>query len=150
MRAAVVIRRGWRTGSKSRLGTRVTGLLLVTVTVAFLWSGLFLERDSDGQIVNLPTVLHFSCGFKQFTGFPCPGCGLTRAMIDLLHGNFARSFQTNPAGLPVIIFFISSGWLGISIARGVGPSALAVRLHLFLVVGMFGVLLLGWWRRVIT
>lgn len=37
------------------------------------------------------------CPSLLITGFPCPGCGMTRAVIFLLKGQFARSWALNPA-----------------------------------------------------
>lgn len=36
------------------------------------------------------------CAFKQYTGRPCPGCGLTRAYCAISHGRFADAFAFNP------------------------------------------------------
>ncbi|MCI9296033.1 MAG: DUF2752 domain-containing protein [Lachnospiraceae bacterium] len=37
------------------------------------------------------------CPSILITGFPCPGCGMTRAVIYLLKGQFLRSWALNPA-----------------------------------------------------
>jgi hypothetical protein len=42
------------------------------------------------------------CPFKVLTGLPCPGCGLTRATVALLHGDFATSFHFHPLALPMV------------------------------------------------
>jgi hypothetical protein len=50
------------------------------------------------------------CPLHHYTGLWCPGCGTTRAMHQLLHGNVAAAFRYNPLAislLPVI------GYLGI-------------------------------------
>lgn len=36
------------------------------------------------------------CVVKVHTGFPCPGCGMTRAIIALFHGDFAAAFKWHP------------------------------------------------------
>ncbi len=49
----------------------------------------------------LQTGLHlaglpgWACPFKQVFGIPCPGCGLTTATGQLLHGQFAESLETH-------------------------------------------------------
>ena len=43
--------------------------------------------------------LHGLCPVVYFTGVPCPGCGLTRAVLFFATGQFARSFAINPAGI---------------------------------------------------
>jgi hypothetical protein len=35
------------------------------------------------------------CMFHAVTGLNCPGCGATRALYALLHGNFALAFKDN-------------------------------------------------------
>lgn len=37
------------------------------------------------------------CPSVIVTGFPCPGCGMTRAVLYLLKGQFLRSWALNPA-----------------------------------------------------
>ena len=35
------------------------------------------------------------CQFHRLTGLNCPGCGMTRALYALLHGNFSAALQDN-------------------------------------------------------
>jgi len=37
-------------------------------------------------------VLPVSCVFKEIFGFKCPGCGMTRALLAVLCGNFKLAF----------------------------------------------------------
>ncbi|HNF72486.1 MAG TPA: DUF2752 domain-containing protein [Chitinophagaceae bacterium] len=43
------------------------------------------------------------CVFKWITGYECPGCGSTRALYELLHGNILRSFQYNALFMSALI-----------------------------------------------
>jgi hypothetical protein len=36
------------------------------------------------------------CTFKQITGRPCPGCGMTRAFCSISHARFSEAFHFNP------------------------------------------------------
>lgn len=36
------------------------------------------------------------CAFLEVTGKPCPGCGLTRGMTALCHGDVVRSMKLHP------------------------------------------------------
>lgn len=46
---------------------------------------------------------HFmTCPYKALSGVDCPGCGMQRAFIELLKGNFVESIQLYPALLPTI------------------------------------------------
>lgn len=38
------------------------------------------------------------CLFKRATGFACPSCGSTRALLSILNGDFTEAFFLNPLG----------------------------------------------------
>ncbi len=42
-----------------------------------------------------------SCPIRAALGFPCPACGITRALSALLRLDFAASFSYHPAALPI-------------------------------------------------
>ncbi len=53
-------------------------------------------------------VLHYSgigCPVLFITGFPCPGCGMTRAFIALLDFDIITSIHYHPLCIIVIIMF---------------------------------------------
>lgn len=54
----------------------------------------------------------YLCPFAALTGWPCPGCGLTRASLALLQGQFERALQLHPL-VPVLLPL-----LGLVVARG--------------------------------
>ncbi len=37
-----------------------------------------------------------TCPIKQWTGISCPGCGMTRAWLSVLHGDFFAAFSYHP------------------------------------------------------
>jgi len=43
------------------------------------------------------TGFAFRCIFHEITGLLCPGCGVTRMCLSLIHGDFAGAFAANPA-----------------------------------------------------
>jgi Protein of unknown function (DUF2752) len=52
-----------------------------------------------------------SCPFRALTGFTCPGCGTTRALHQLLYGNFLAAFEFNPLlliVLPLVAYLLFS------------------------------------------
>ena len=49
-------------------------------------------------------MFHAFCPMVLFTGLPCAGCGMTRAIFFLLTGQFERSWRLNPMALPVLLF----------------------------------------------
>ena len=44
------------------------------------------------------------CPFKMLTGFPCPGCGITKSMVSFYEGNLYKSFYYHLFG-PFVLFF---------------------------------------------
>jgi len=47
-------------------------------------------------------VLPFStCVSQRVLGLPCPGCGMTRALIALLHGDLGGSLRFHPLAVPL-------------------------------------------------
>ncbi len=69
------------------------------------------------------TAWYPRCLFHMMTGLDCPGCGGTRALHQLLHGNVAEAFLLNPLLflylLPVAVFAAPG------IIRGHSPAFLA-------------------------
>ena len=67
-------------------------LLVVVVTGIILYTSFNPETSA----------LFPSCPFHKLTGYQCPGCGMQRALHEILHGNFKTAFLYNP--LPFILF----------------------------------------------
>jgi len=45
------------------------------------------------------------CLFRAITGLPCPGCGITRGVIEIARGNFRKAWHQNPGAFAVVLFF---------------------------------------------
>ena len=56
-------------------------------------TGLLVAR-----FVPVARLPFWHCVFREHTGWPCPGCGLTRAADGLVHGRFGAAFEANPLG----------------------------------------------------
>ena len=57
-----------------------------------------------------------ACIIKSVTGYPCPSCGTTRAVLLLLKGKFIDSILLNPFGIPVaVIMTVFPFWILIDI-----------------------------------
>ena len=50
-----------------------------------------------------------TCVFHDLTGLYCPGCGSTRALYQLLHGNILTALHDNVMAVFAIPFFIYAG-----------------------------------------
>lgn len=60
--------------------------------------------------VVIRKIFHAFCPFLIMSGFPCAGCGMTRAIYYICTGNFQRGMNLNPAAPLWIIFFIWFFW----------------------------------------
>ena len=55
------------------------------------------------------TGLAVPCLFHRITGFQCPGCGITRMCLALLHLDFASAYRANPFVLvtsPILLWLL--------------------------------------------
>lgn len=50
------------------------------------------------RFVPVARLPFWGCAFREMTGWPCPGCGLTRAADRVSHFNFAGAWDANPLG----------------------------------------------------
>ncbi len=65
--------------------------IIISALGAFLAAGAVILYRFN------PATVHFypSCVFHALTGLQCPGCGTTRALHHLLHGDVAGAFRLN-------------------------------------------------------
>ena len=70
---------------------------LVGLSAVFLASMLFKPAAGDYFTV---------CGFKNFTGLPCPGCGLTHSFCALGGGAVYDAFAFNLLGPPLFLVLV--------------------------------------------
>jgi hypothetical protein len=90
------------------------------------------------------------CPFAFFTGWPCPGCGLTRAGISLLQGDVIGAVRLSPLS-PVVVPFVGfvllrSMWLYVRGHGALPPKWIdraALGLWAALIV-VWGLRFLGW------
>src|ERR1700716_3309549 len=68
------------------------------------------------------------CPFRLLTGLPCPGCGLTRSLVSLLHGDLSAAVLSHPPGpiaasilLALVIIEVRRAW-GAAHSGVIGPA----------------------------
>jgi hypothetical protein len=64
--------------------------------------------------ISLNIDITFPCLFTKIFNFHCPGCGLTRAFIEILKFNFIEAWRFNPMIyliLPASLFFITKDFI---------------------------------------
>ena len=75
----------------------VAGLAAVVV----MW--LVYAYDPEAAGTHFP-----SCPFHALTGLNCPGCGATRALYHLLHGDVSGAFRFNQIFFLMVPFFAAA------------------------------------------
>ena len=65
------------------------------------------------------------CGFYDFTGYPCPACGMTTGFAHLVRGHVAEAWAANPFGVMFFVFtlgFIVFAATGLVRGWAIGPT----------------------------
>jgi uncharacterized protein DUF2752 len=97
-----------------RPSKRVAALVLGGLALVFLMSFLYEPAPvgPDRQYFTL-------CAFKNFTGLPCPGCGLTHSFCAIGKADLGQALSFNLLGPPLFLFaalmwlrsaFVVAGW----------------------------------------
>ena len=95
-----------RTALPSSPPSRTMPLALAATGVLTVVAGVWVLRVFDP---NLAGGFFPACLFLAFTGLYCPGCGITRALHALIHGDLGQMMAMNPllplllVGLPVLV-----------------------------------------------
>jgi hypothetical protein len=113
------------------------------LTILLLWltmatAAVFLYFFEPGKSALFPT-----CPFRALTGFTCPGCGTSRALHQLLHGNLAEAFQLNPLlllSLPFLLYALVRYTGNAMLGRPVRHNTLAPKY----IYALFGIVLFFW------
>lgn len=99
----------------------------------------------DGTIDFLGYDLRL-CLFAAVTGTACPGCGLTRAVLALVAGNFTDSWRYHPLAIPLLGQAAALGWVWLRRARVQGTAG-PDRVHGATVTALGLILLIVWLLR---
>lgn len=64
------------------------------------------------RFIPVARLPFWGCPIRQTTGWPCPGCGLTRVADRLSHGNVLGAWQANPLGTVAAVgFALAAVWM---------------------------------------
>lgn len=91
------------------------------------------------------------CMFQIITHRPCPGCGMTRAMLLLSRGDVPGSFRMHPLGIALAALYLGTVWgTVVAIARGGDPVARflerrGVKLTLAMLIAFLGLWIVRAW-----
>jgi hypothetical protein len=92
-----------------KIGTDNCLRILVIIVLAVVSScGVFLYLLEIDFMNYLPTVS--LCPFHAVTGIPCPGCGMTRAMISLGQLKLEEAIKYNLFSTPLLILMVLYVW----------------------------------------
>jgi hypothetical protein len=120
--------------AESARGTRRIPPAALWIATPLVAAGLAVLYVAD------PTTSAFypPCPIRAMTGFLCPGCGTTRALHALLHGESAAAFRFNP-----MLFVIAAALTPalVSVLRGRTPRYLAQPWFAWCAA----IAIVGWW-----
>ena len=73
----------------------------VSLIFILILAAMFLRFTADFWTGILP-----ECYFLRTTGYYCPGCGGTRAVISILNGRFIKAFMYNPGVVSLALIIV--------------------------------------------
>ncbi|WP_242112895.1 DUF2752 domain-containing protein [Luteimonas aquatica] len=79
--------------------SRALQLSLATAAATTAAVGVWVLRNFDPNVPGLFPP----CVFHALTGYWCVGCGITRALHALVHGDLARAFSMNPLATALLM-----------------------------------------------
>jgi hypothetical protein len=111
--------------------------LVVTVAVTGVVCLLYWVEPVAGSIYP-------PCLFHALTGLYCPGCGSTRCLHALLHGNLKQAAAFNVLLVSAIPFLLC---LGVGSLWRTTPTAPGCRISARVIYAVFGVIVAYWLLR---
>ena len=98
--------------TKEQSASRFYLLIAILLIIGWIWVSFNFNYPSDVKG-------HEVCLFKMVSGIPCPSCGSTRSITNLLKGNWFQGLYINPLGIIVLLFMLTVPfWLLYDVAVG--------------------------------
>lgn len=109
--------------------SRMTWGVLFAIPTAVLITAALLTPNPAGHGTHTQLGLP-PCGFLVFTGYPCPGCGLTTAFAYMIRLDVLGAWGANPFG--IALFLATAAFIpfaAIGFVRGWSVVAALDRVH---------------------
>ncbi len=120
---------GGFTPERGDWSSRVMWFVLFAVPLAVVITAAMLTPSASGHGTHTQLGLP-PCGFLVFTGYPCPGCGLTTAFAHMVRLQVLGAWHANPFG--IVLFVVTALTIpvaAVGFVRGWGVVATLDRLH---------------------
>lgn len=117
----------------------------MAISLAFVAATVWLWMESKSLLPK------FFCPFHWLTGIPCPGCGGTRAAIQLLHGNLLAALKINPLSVIFCLFLLAilaSAWWDFLKGTNYLRTLTRTRWPNYITFPILGVILAVWIRNI--
>ncbi len=83
-------------------------VILAACSCILLGAFVLAPSTSGGHSIAVGRItLPETCIFKNLTGLPCPGCGLTHSVTSAVRGDISGSFSFHRLGLLTIFYILS-------------------------------------------
>ena len=93
---------------------------VMLASAAVIIGSFLLHRDGPEDVL-LPVInqpLPDACTMRRTTGLDCPGCGMTRAFIEIAAGHWRAAWALNPGAFLMFPLFVSQvPWHAVQIIR---------------------------------
>lgn len=130
---------------KGDWSSRIVWFVLFAVPLAVVITAAMLTPAAAGHGTHTQLGLP-PCGFLVFTGYPCPGCGLTTAFAHMVRLQIGGAWHSNPFG--IVLFLCTAATIPVAaagFARGWGVVATLDKLHAEKIAIVLSLLSLGVW-----
>ncbi len=135
--------------SRAALLSRTIWAVLFGIPTAVVVTAAMLTPSPAGHGTHTQLGLP-PCGFLVFSGYPCPGCGLTTAFAHMVRLQVVGAWHANPFG--IALFLCTAAFIplaAIGFVRGWPVVATLDRIHAEkFAIGLSLLSLLAWVTRV--
>jgi hypothetical protein len=125
---------------------------LIPRKMALIFAGVFLSIailhvTGVFSADRIGGAIPFFCPFKALTGIPCPGCGMTRAILSITKGDFHGAFGYNPFSFFLLFVVVISAVPGRQAEKL--PFITPVVMNYFFIAVLVAVLLFWFFARLL-